>query len=220
MESAYIELGLRHRRYAGDVHRQHQYYHHHHSGCRVDPNRHDGHCIVPLTSPVDTSAHAPMVNPARGEGQLAAHFTRCRTSQGHTHTHTHTREISPLLLRAGHRIGSSHWNLTFFSYFRSPFSFFRAHMRINPGWLCAHKTARPALWPPEDKNVALPSFPKLARTGAQVGTLVRHPRDLTGLRGDGKGELVAYRISLFRVDSLMMCTNRTIDRVPIHPRPL
>ena len=53
-----------------------------------------------------------------------------------------------------------------------------------------------------------------------MGTLVRHPRDLTGLRGDGKGELVAYRISLFRLDSLMMCTNRTIDRVPIHPRPL
>lgn len=90
MDSAYIELGLRHRRYAGDVHRQH-HYHHHHSGCRVDPNGHDGHCIVPLTSPVDTSAHTPMVSPARGGGPAGSPF---HPLQDITRAHTHARERS------------------------------------------------------------------------------------------------------------------------------
>lgn len=92
MDSAYIELGLRHRRYAGDVHRQHHHYHHYHSGCRVDPNGHDGHCIVPLTSPVDTSAHTPMVSPARGG--RASWQPISPVAGHHKGTHTHARERS------------------------------------------------------------------------------------------------------------------------------
>lgn len=170
MESAYIELGLRHRRYAGDVHRQH---HHHHSGCRVDPNGHDGHCIVPLTSPVDTSAHAPMVSPARG--RRASWRPISPVAGHHKGTHTHERERDLATFVEGRApywkppLEPAHFLLCF------P-SFFRAHMRINPAWLCAHKTCVVAT---SKKNVALPSFPlatskqgREPKWGRSSGTLV------------------------------------------------
>lgn len=209
MESAYIELGLRHRRDAGDVHRQH---HHHHSGCRVDPNGHDGHCIVPLTSPVDTSAHAPMVSPARGRRASWRPISPVagRHHKG-THTHTHTRERDLATFVEGR---APYWKPPWEpAHFLLCFpSVFRAHMRINPAWLCAQDLRRGHQQKKRGSSKFSPRN-KQARTGAQVGTLVRHPRDLTGTLPKTSWWPTTFRC--FGSTWLMMWTNRTIDRVPI-----
>jgi hypothetical protein len=187
---------LRQRRYAGDAH-----HNHYHSGWRAARTDLDGRCIVPLTSPVDRSPHAlMMVSPARGE---ASWQPISSVAEHHKGTHTHMTEDLAPLLRAGQRVGSRHLNLPFF------FHFFRAHTRINPG-LCVQDRLRIPISNKKRGSSTLKFLPQAdpqARTGAQVGTPVRDPRDLTG-----KGERAkkSWWPTTFRWfgSALMMWTNR------------